>query len=263
MCRLFGLRANKPVDLQFSLDTGAKTIRHLSAKNPDGWGMGWYENGEACRHRETIQAAESSTFRQMAQRRLSAISIVHVRTRSVKNQRPTESDCHPFAHGKKWLFAHNGTLNNHGNLREELNESHAKAIEGATDSEVYFHWILQNIAQHNGSVEDGLRAALPRVKAKTGLNFLLSDGESLFAYRNAAKTPEDYSLFYLRRDPGSAGVDEMHSKLGALIRLKRRRGETAILVCSERLTDEGWSGIEMGSLLVVDEKLKYRIEEIS
>jgi len=38
MCRLFGLTANKPVDVEFSLLEADKPFRNLGEKNPDGWG---------------------------------------------------------------------------------------------------------------------------------------------------------------------------------------------------------------------------------
>jgi len=40
MCRLLGLVANKSVDLKFSL----KRFKDFSKSNPNGWGIGWYEN---------------------------------------------------------------------------------------------------------------------------------------------------------------------------------------------------------------------------
>jgi len=40
MCRLLGLVANKPVDIEFSL----QRFKKFAKNNPDGWGIGWYEN---------------------------------------------------------------------------------------------------------------------------------------------------------------------------------------------------------------------------
>ncbi len=39
MCRLIGVIANKPVDLEFSLER----FKNFAKWNPDGWGIGWYE----------------------------------------------------------------------------------------------------------------------------------------------------------------------------------------------------------------------------
>lgn len=46
MCRLFGLVSNRPVEIHFSLAESRASIRDLSYCNPDGWGIGWYENGK-------------------------------------------------------------------------------------------------------------------------------------------------------------------------------------------------------------------------
>lgn len=42
MCRLFGLVANKEVNIEFSFKKADKPFRELGIKNPDGWGKGYY-----------------------------------------------------------------------------------------------------------------------------------------------------------------------------------------------------------------------------
>jgi glutamine amidotransferase len=46
MCRLFGLYANKAVDVQFSFYEAKESIEKLSSRNPDGWGIAWYYSNE-------------------------------------------------------------------------------------------------------------------------------------------------------------------------------------------------------------------------
>jgi glutamine amidotransferase len=46
MCRLFGLYANKAVDVQFSFYEAEESIEKLSSRNPDGWGIAWYYSNE-------------------------------------------------------------------------------------------------------------------------------------------------------------------------------------------------------------------------
>jgi len=45
MCRLFGLVANKKVNVEFSFLEADLTFKELGSSNPDGWGIGYYENG--------------------------------------------------------------------------------------------------------------------------------------------------------------------------------------------------------------------------
>ncbi len=43
MCRLFGLYANKLVNVYFSFFEAERSFEDLSKKNPDGWGIAWFD----------------------------------------------------------------------------------------------------------------------------------------------------------------------------------------------------------------------------
>lgn len=256
MCRLFGLVANQPVDLEFSLVLGDETFTQLGKQNPDGWGMGWYEGSGPRLHREPISMSVSNSVSPLVHRTISSVFICHVRYAT--QGEPEEKNCHPFSRGS-WLFAHNGCVERE-DLLEQLDKQHRAAIAGDTDSEVYFHWILQNI-ESEGNVPDGFRSAVKNLDGYTGLNCLLSDGKTLYAYRNAAKKGDYYSLFYLRRDPGGPAPETFRSKeLSALINSKSLRDERAVLVCSEKLTEEDWQKIPLGCMLVADSSESRLVE---
>ena len=71
------------------------------------------------------------------------------------------------------------------------------------------------------------------------------------------------SLFYLWRDPKPGSIDELQSaEVQALLRSKALRGEMAVLVCSEKLTNEAWQEIPLGRLLVVSNNLSTNLVEI-
>lgn len=254
MCRLFGLRANRAVDVEFSLTAGPKTMRQLGEKHCDGWGVGWYENGLPVVKKEPTSAASAAGFPPTFE---SHVVVTHVRKATV-GQHTTEN-CHPFQH-ERWLFAHNGTVERHS-LLPKLSAAHRNALRGGTDSEVFFHWILQN-AERESSVDRGLRTAAKDLTGFTGLNFVLTGGDNLYAYRNASKNEDYYSLFYLRRQPGPADLEELRSaEVHTLLRSKALRGESAVLICSERLTDEDWKEVPLGNLLVVGDDLSPRLVE--
>jgi glutamine amidotransferase len=258
MCRLFGLRANKAVDVEFSLLTGATTMRQLGKKHAGGWGVGWYEGATAAVKKEPISAATSEQFPQIVKQVKSPTVITHVRWPTQGD--PTVANTHPFQY-QNWLFAHNGGLK-HEPLLTKLDATHRSAVQGETDSEVFFHWILQNM-ERTKSVPDGLRIAVKEASGFTGLNFVLTDGANLYAYRNAATRTGYYSLYYLRRDPKPGGMDEFQSaEVKALLRSKDLRGEKAVLVCSEKLTSEAWQEIPLGSLLVVSQSLSTDLVEV-
>ena len=98
-------------------------------------------------------------------------------------------------------------------------------------------------------------------KDYTGLNFLLSDGTTLYTFSYSSTSRKYYTLYKLRRDPSDSGPVEYQSKeTMALLRSKSLRGEKAVLVCSERLTEEEWAAIKFGHVLIVKENLQMTDE---
>lgn len=121
----------------------------------------------------------------------SPLFLAHVRATS--GTAVQQTNCHPYRHGR-WLFVHNGLINDFHAVRRELMLAVDPAlfanIQGSTDSELLFH-----LALTYGLEEDPL-AALERaigvveavaeghgiehaVQASIGM----SDGESLWAVR--------------------------------------------------------------------------------
>jgi len=261
MCRLLGIIANKTVDLEFSLTGGGKAFRDFGRQNPDGWGMGWYEGGAPQLHKEPVSATRSPELPRLAHSAHSALFLCHVRyaTHGLRNVQ----NCHPFS-SDDWLFAHNGSVSRDP-LWAQLEKKRRERVKGSTDSEVCFHWILQNIDHHDGDVVEGLRSALEFLDAKgdySAVNFILSDGHNLYAYRDATVNQNYYSLNYLSRDPSEPFPLTLESEVGALLSSKLLRGERALLVSSETLTDEPWKEIPLGFLLRISSDLEPELEKI-
>lgn len=257
MCRLLGIIANKPVDLEFSLER----FKKFANRNPDGWGIGWYEDRKPKIFKEGISALETNKLPILSKAVRSKIIIAHVRNKGKKGAEPSERNSHPFEY-KNWIFAHNGSVERQY-LLSLLAPKYRDKLKGETDSEVYFYWLLQYIEKSKNVVE-GIKEAVNKIIERnyTGLNFLLSDGTSLYAFRYSNHSRDYYSLFKLKRDPSpQEPVEYLSEETKALIRSKSLKGEKAVLVCSEKLTnDENWEEINFGSLLVINNNLT--IEEI-
>jgi len=264
MCRLLGVIANEPVDFTFSMLSGPKTLKQLSETNPDGWGIGWYQGAKLKIHKEPIPANKSRTYSDFAKSVAARIIIAHVRKATVGKN--IIENCHPFEYGG-WLFAHNGSLDRE-RLMDLLEPRHMDRISGHTDSEVFFHFLLQNIEAEKNNVAKGVSKAISFVKKGNhkGLNFLLSDGKNLFAFRDAKSNFNHYSLFYLRRPSLKKqllGLLELRSKeVRSLLQSRSLGRKKAILVCSEKLTDESWKEIPVGGLLSITGDLKTRCVRI-
>jgi len=267
MCRLLGVLADKPIDMEFSMGTAPNSfVGFGDGRNPDGWGMGWYESGIDTPRifKEPLAAMESEELPHLVAGTVSRIFACHVRKSTCGN--PSIANTHPFRH-ENWLFAHNGAVDR-GVLLDRLNREHRDAVQGDTDSETYFHWILQNIEEQAGDVASGVRRAVAALDKYTGLNFILSDGERLYAYRDASRRRNHYSLFFLKRNPfgeDTSSPDRIEScQTDAIIHSARLRDERAVMICSEKLTgDDVWQEIPLGSLLTVNRDLGTELTELN
>ena len=263
MCRVFGVIANKEVDIEFSFFKAKRPFKSLVQSNPDGWGIGYYEGGVPKVFKEGIEDAgriENYQFEKVKTVR-SKIIISHVR-RATKG-RKTSMNAHPFEYGG-WIFAHNGGVDEEC-IMGYLKEIYRNARTSETDSEVYFLLIMQSI-QERQNILDGIKEAIKIVKScgsYTGLNFIMSDGESLYAYRDASRQFDHYSLYYLKRTPDRGQpFTYVSEKTGQLLHSKNLLGEEAVLVCSERLTEEDWQEIGIGSLVVINPDLGVEIKTL-
>lgn len=260
ICRLLGVIANKEVDLEFSLLRADKPFKSFGQFNPDGWGIGWYERGVAKVEKEPISIKESQVFPRLSKFTVSKIIICHVRKSTTG--RPSKENSHPFCY-KNWIFAHNGSVNRE-DLYQLLKKEFQKSIKGQTDSEAYFYWIIQNIEEKGDPVE-GIKAALNEVVNHrcTGLNFLLSDGQCLYSFRYANSNASYYTLYYLKRAPhGNSPFQYQSKELQALYLSKLLNQEKAVLVCSEKLTEENWKEIDLGFLIKVSPELEVSMHKI-
>ena len=260
MCRLLAIVANKPVDLEFSLER----FKKFSECNPHGWGIGWYEDNVSKVFKQGIPAThQKAKFAILSKEVLSNIIIVHVRKGT--GAEPSERNSHPFKYNN-CLFAHNGSVDRKY-LFSFLRGKYKNELEGETDSEVYFHWILQNIEDY-GDTLTGMKEAIKKVTQRnySGLNFLLSDGKSLYAFRYSKHSQNYYSLYKLERIPSEQQPLELKSEeTRALLRSKSLKGEKATLVCSEKLTEregEEWNEIGFGKMLIIGTDLNMKEVQI-
>ena len=262
MCRLLGLVANKHVDLKFSLHK----FKELSDRHPDGWGIGWYENNSTKVFKQGISAKDpESKLPHLSKKVTSKIIIAHVRNKGKNGAPPSDVNSHPFQY-KKWLFAHNGSIDRNY-LLSFLKDGYKNKLTGQTDSEVYFYLILQRI-EDEGNVVEGIKKAIKEVRNRnySGLNFLSSDGKNLYAFRYSSRSKSYYSLYRLKREPSIYGPIELLSQeTKALLYSKSLKGESAVLICSEKLTkdkEEKWEEVGFGNLLIIEPNLNVKEVQI-
>jgi predicted glutamine amidotransferase len=250
MCRLVGIVASENTAFGLCLKEAPRSLARLSREHPDGWGIAIFERTHAAWrvHKGTEQASDDSRFHEIAASSEGHVLIAHVRQKTVGPTRVENT--HPF-HRDGWLFAHNGTVKATDVLRAGASKARLSEVEGDTDSELLFAHLLTRLDEAGlTKLGDELsRAAATRVIETTArklreqnvgaFNFLLSDGATSYAHRFGR------TLFMLERkphDPGESGV--------TLKGWTRRRH--AVLIASERLTNEPWRELPEGTLVRVD-----------
>ena len=219
MCRVLGCVAAEPVSLRHELLDGDNPLIRQSEHHDSGWGMAVYPRGEGEEPDCTRfpEAAFGGAELSAASDKRGRIFNVHVRRATFGGL--TLENTHPFCLGC-YSFGHNGTLVTYPRL---LAEPGVAQPHGDTDSEAFFNVLMRDFdpARPVESLRRAVELTIDRTPF-SGLNFLLCDGERLYAYR--------------------LGVFELH--------WLARPGQ--LLVSSERLTDERWHDVRQDVLLVCD-----------
>jgi predicted glutamine amidotransferase len=230
MCRLLGVVASRPVDHRTLLAERPRSLAALGEEHRDGWGLAAASGGRWRIDKGTRPASCDARFRERALSSSGEILVSHVRKRTVGSIRKTNA--HPFARGR-WVFAHNGTVQDRAWITARTSPERAAEIRGETDSEAFFAFVLTRldeavVTSASPEADDVLARTLAECRAREGFgsfNFLLSDGASVYAHRFGR------SLYVLER-----GDD---------------RRARAVFIASEVMTGEAWREVESGTLLRV------------
>jgi predicted glutamine amidotransferase len=219
MCRVFGCVAAEPASIRHELIEAANPLIRQSEDHDSGWGMAVYERADGLDPRcvRFPEAAFQDEGFLDATDLKGRIFNVHVRRATMGGL--ALENTHPFCLGS-YSFGHNGTILRYPRL---LEHPAVTAPRGDTDSEAFFNFLMTTYDASDpiGSLRAAIRTTVDR-SPFSGLNFLFSDGDRLFAYRLGL-----FELHWLHR-PGQ------------------------LLVSSERLTDEHWHTVQQDVLLVLD-----------
>ncbi len=263
----------------------------LRAPHGDGWGIGWYPAPASSRadagtatgapvgwaprqraftlseregHRpspttvvkEPTSAKDNKKYQETASDVASRIVVAHVRKASVGAN--TVENSQPFF-DRQFIFVHNGEID-YEHAKRSLSAEWQAKIKGQSDSELYAYLIFQSILAGR-NVDDAVREVKSHITKKkhTSLNFLMSDGEQIFAYSYASE-----EALRKRREEamkGALGMEHYYTLYYARIQQPDR-----VLVCSEKLPalapDSAWLSLENGELLAIDASLEARTGQV-
>lgn len=230
MCRMIGVIAASPMPVRVLMRDAPRSLATLSAEHGDGWGVATFAEGRWHVRKAPSRADGCALFDAVASETRAHLVIAHVRQKTVGESSLVNT--HPFERDGL-VLAHNGTVRATARLAVRTSSERSRQIEGDTDSERLFAFLLTRIDEAR-DVASGLHAgvrelcAIPDVGAAT---FLCSDGRTLFAFVLGR------SLYVLDRVPDA--------RVGA------SRRTPAVLVASEPPTSEPWRAIEPGTLVPI------------
>jgi len=237
--------------------------------NGDGFGLAWYveQSEEPATFRAVTPAWSNRNLRELARVTRSGCVLAHVRA-ATQVLEVSETNCHPFKHGRHTLM-HNGDVGGFHAVRRPLLDSLGDrafgSIRGSTDSEHLFAVYLDELdragvaAPGMEGMAEALERAIDRVLdladqhapgEPSYLNLVVSDGECAVACRYVTEDPRDAETLYVARGRYQC-IDGQARVLPA------PDGGGAVLISSERLGDDpAWEAVPVGWWLLVSPRLE-------
>ena len=144
MCRLIGIAANEATEFKIVLREAPRSLAALSREHRDGWGIAVFDaqSGKWSVEKGIACAGEDERFHRLAIGTRGDLLVSHVRQKTIGDT--SLANTHPFERGG-WVFAHNGTIRDVAWLRAQVSAERAAEIEGETDSELLFAWVLTRL----------------------------------------------------------------------------------------------------------------------
>ena len=205
------------------IDQSLHSRQGATPTNGDGFGVGWYDDGETPRlYRSVHPAWNDQNLRELAAGISSRLFFAHIRAST--GSAIQETNAHPFRHGR-WLWMHNGLIREFPRLRRELmfavDDSLFSSIEGTTDSETMFYLALTfglesdpvaAVARMVGFVEETGRKH--GIEHPIQMTIATTDGGSVYAFRYSSEGVSRSLYFSTRMDDLKALYPESEELAG-------------------------------------------------
>jgi len=189
MCDLFALSATK----EYSAPEFLPIFAVQAKQNMDGWGIGFFRKHHAIVEKSAEKIFQSGqlhdSFQRLARVVKSRIIICHLRFRT--SGLLDECHAHPFVlkfGGYDWIFAHNGkapdieSYRSRGIPIEDAISDSARAFEYLRDSMEDHHRNNSKPEKLFNTLADSTSQMIDQYPGE--YNFLLSNGQLLFAFTN-------------------------------------------------------------------------------
>lgn len=241
--------ASEPVPARFWLLGASDSMVDQSYRHPDGAGLAHYLGHRPIVEKHPIAAHRNREFIAEARHACSNLFVAHVR--HATQGRPCLENTQPFV-DDSLVFAHNGNINGLENLPLSLGP-----FRGDTDSERYFALLCHHTREASDTLT-GIRKAIGQVIENctyTSLNFILADGDFLYALR----LPETKDL-YVRRLEAEEDFRGL-SSYGTRMECQGRYG--AIIFASEEIDSAAsWRKLEPMIIAVAHPDLRLELHHV-
>lgn len=260
MCELFGLSSSLPVDVKYSLHEFAKH-GGLLHQNKSGWGIAYHEGKDAVLLKEPSPASDSPWVGFIESHPISTTcAIAHVRYATAGS--PSFANTHPFTRemgGQRHVFAHNGSL---PGIWDKMSLNSGRFLPvGETDSEYAFCLLLERLTplwrqrKEPPPLQDRLdiiSQVAQKLRSLGQINFLYSDGETLFVHAHQRRWEENGG-FSKPRSPGLSIISLDSAELSTRGLHVKGTNENVVItaVASVPLTAEGWTPLPEGTVLAI------------
>jgi glutamine amidotransferase len=236
-----------PTDITFSF-SGFSQRGGITSDHADGWGIAFFED-KACRLFIDHESAARSPMAELVKRYPIKSRNVIAHIRKATQGRIELENCHPFMRelwGRHWIFAHNGDLKDY---YPALDGPYQPV--GTTDSERAYCAILQGLRARFGNTApeldvlfDAIAEMVEPIQAHGTFNFLLSNGQALFAYGTS-------KLSYVVREWPFTTAHLVDTDMDIDFSHYATQGDRVAVITTEPLTDnETWTSFHSGELIL-------------
>jgi predicted glutamine amidotransferase len=235
MCRLLGFVSHEKQSVDHAVGPDFAEFVTLSSVHCDGWGVATINHDESVAHviRQPEAAHASQEFSNALKKSVSDGALLHLRW-ATAGLPVSENNTHPFAY-QDISFIHNGATYPPAALEPQISSELLPLIQGDTDSERYFYFVISKIKEL-GFVE-GCKAAANYIRTNIDYSSI-----------NAMIMNENQWVIICEHHPDRApdwAPDDYYE-------LKYKANKDGVLVASTGWNQPGWTVLPNHHMLIID-----------